>query len=58
MNFLRTGKVPAWLEGTLIRNGPGIQKIGQDEYKHVFDGLAILHRYHIENGQVIELVGS
>ncbi|KAJ6633290.1 Retinoid isomerohydrolase, partial [Pseudolycoriella hygida] len=43
--------IPSWLEGTLIRNGPGIFKIGNETYNHVFDGLSILHRYHISNGK-------
>ncbi|CAG7785862.1 unnamed protein product, partial [Allacma fusca] len=45
------GKVPQWLEGTLIRNGPGILKIGEHTYNHFFDGLAVLHRFHIKDGK-------
>jgi carotenoid cleavage dioxygenase-like enzyme len=46
-----TGSIPEWIEGTLTRNGPGIQKVGPDHYKHLFDGLAILHRFHIAEGK-------
>lgn len=35
-----------------MRVGPGIQIIGKDQYKHVFDGLAILHKFTIKNGKV------
>lgn len=27
-------------------------KVGDDFYNHLFDGLAVLHRYHISNGKV------
>ncbi|XP_037029629.1 beta,beta-carotene 9',10'-oxygenase-like isoform X2 [Bradysia coprophila] len=47
-----TGSIPKWLRGTLIRNGTGITKVGNDEYTHLFDGLSILHRYHIDDGTV------
>jgi len=45
------GNIPSWLQGELIRVGPGIQKIGNDQYKHVFDGLAILHKFHVKDGK-------
>ncbi len=47
------GSIPEWIKGTLTSNGPGIQKIGPDRYKHLFDGLAILHRFHIVDGKVL-----
>ncbi|XP_070538077.1 carotenoid-cleaving dioxygenase, mitochondrial-like isoform X2 [Ptychodera flava] len=46
------GEIPAWIEGSLYRNGPGLFEIGNDTYKHFFDGMALIHRYHIKNGQV------
>ncbi|CAG7734633.1 unnamed protein product, partial [Allacma fusca] len=46
------GKIPKWLEGTLITNGPGIKNIGDQGYNHLFDGLAVLHRYLIKDGTV------
>jgi len=45
------GSIPEWLSGELIRNGPG--KVDVDKpMKHWFDGLAMLHRFHISNGSV------
>lgn len=46
------GVLPAWLEGTLIRNGPGTFKAGDQQYRHWFDGLAMLHKFSFQNGQV------
>ncbi|XP_033097800.1 beta,beta-carotene 15,15'-dioxygenase-like [Anneissia japonica] len=47
-----TGNIPEWINGTMIRNGPGLFDVGEDSYKHWFDGLSLLHRFSIENGQV------
>jgi len=49
-----TGKLPVWLRGNLYRNGSAIKEIGPDRYNHLFDGLACLHKFHIdgEAGQV------
>jgi carotenoid cleavage dioxygenase-like enzyme len=46
------GKIPEWLHGTLIRNGPGTFKVGEQQYRHWFDGLAMLHKFTIQNGNV------
>lgn len=46
------GYIPSWLEGTLIRNGPGTFKVGDEYYCHWFDGLAMLHKFSFVNGQV------
>ncbi|KAI1301197.1 Beta,beta-carotene 9',10'-oxygenase [Halotydeus destructor] len=43
-----TGKIPTWLNGSLIRNGPGCNQIGSTEYKHLFDGLALLREFAID----------
>ncbi len=49
------GTFPEWLEGTLIRNGPGLYTFGETEMKHVFDGMALLHRFQItDNGKVCQ----
>jgi len=45
------GSIPHWLKGELIRNGPG-QVVVDKPMKHWFDGLAMLHRFHIDNGNV------
>ncbi|XP_039751227.1 carotenoid isomerooxygenase-like [Pararge aegeria] len=46
-----TGTIPQWLQGTLIRNGPGSIKCGSEEFVHVFDGPALIHRFALKNGQ-------
>jgi carotenoid cleavage dioxygenase-like enzyme len=45
------GNIPDWLEGELIRNGPG-QVMVDKPMRHWFDGFAMLHRFHIANGEV------
>ncbi|CAG0914101.1 unnamed protein product [Notodromas monacha] len=46
------GIIPVWLNGTLVRNGPGRIKVGDDVFNHLFDSSALLHRFHINEGQV------
>lgn len=47
-----SGDVPAWLAGSLLRNGPAWFSVGGLRYNHWFDGLAMLHRFAFEGGQV------
>ncbi|KAK4884042.1 hypothetical protein RN001_000313 [Aquatica leii] len=47
-----TGSIPLWLNGALLRNGPGLLKVGNYEFKHLFDGMALLQRFEIKNGKV------
>jgi len=47
-----TGRVPSWLSGTLIRNGPAKFDVGNKRFGHWFDGLAMLHRFSFSNGDV------
>ncbi|KAM6177464.1 beta,beta-carotene 15,15'-dioxygenase [Erethizon dorsatum] len=47
-----TGKIPPWLQGTLLRNGPGMHTVGDSRYNHWFDGLALLHSFAIRDGEV------
>ncbi|TKR71948.1 hypothetical protein L596_019476 [Steinernema carpocapsae] len=47
-----TGRLPAWLQGTLLRNGPGEYKIGESNFNHWFDGMAYIQRFHFENGKM------
>jgi beta,beta-carotene 9',10'-dioxygenase len=47
-----SGQLPEWLSGTLIRNGPGTFEVGQQRYRHWFDGLAMLHKFTIHNRRV------
>ncbi|ETN86264.1 hypothetical protein NECAME_16451 [Necator americanus] len=46
------GSVPPWLKGTMVRNGPGMFKIGDTEYRHWFDGMAYIQRYHFVDGKM------
>jgi len=46
------GTLPAWLTGTLLRNGPARFAVGAEQYRHWFDGLAMLHRFTIGAGGV------
>lgn len=46
------GAIPAWLSGTLIRNGPARFRLDDKTLNHWFDGLAMLHRFDIADGRV------
>ena len=46
------GKLPVWLTGDLIRNGPGTFTVGNDHFRHWFDGLAMLHRFSFHSGSI------
>ncbi|MQM11929.1 hypothetical protein Taro_044845 [Colocasia esculenta] len=46
------GDIPLWLKGTYLRNGPGIWKIGDHDFHHLFDGYATLVGLHFENGRL------
>lgn len=46
------GKIPEWLDGTLVRNGPGMFEAGDIPLRHWFDGLAMLHRFSFDRGRV------
>ncbi len=43
-----SGKIPEWLEGSLIRNGTGIFEIGETKMNHLFDGLSVINRFVID----------
>ena len=44
-----SGKIPSWLKGTLLRNGPGLFEFEFQKADHIFDGMAMLRRYHIDS---------
>ncbi|XP_041030380.1 beta,beta-carotene 9',10'-oxygenase isoform X2 [Carcharodon carcharias] len=46
------GEIPKWLTGNLLRNGPGKFEFGNDKYNHWFDGMALMHQFKIEDGNV------
>ncbi|CAA0079478.1 Apocarotenoid-15,15'-oxygenase [Halioglobus japonicus] len=47
-----TGEIPADLEGTLFLNGPGRNKIGDQQYGHWFDGDGMISAVSIKAGRV------
>ncbi|MGD0453494.1 MAG: carotenoid oxygenase family protein [Solirubrobacteraceae bacterium] len=54
-----TGELPAWLHGSLLRTGPAKFEVGgtaaaggAQRMRHWFDGLAMLHRFTIDDGRV------
>jgi carotenoid cleavage dioxygenase-like enzyme len=46
------GKIPSWLQGSLLRTGPAKWEVGGRTMNHWFDGLAMLHRFAISGGEV------
>ena len=46
------GEIPAWLSGTLLRNGPAKFQVG-DKRVGWFDGLAMLHAFDFSPDQVL-----
>lgn len=42
-----SGRIPTWLRGSLLRNGPGSIKVGEYRFDHLFDSSAFLHRFVI-----------
>lgn len=48
-----TGQIPGWLTGTLIRNSAAKFEVGEEKYKHWFDGLAMLHKFSFLQGKIV-----
>lgn len=46
------GKIPEWLCGTFLRNGPALFKLPHQNVQHYFDGLALVQSYRIAQGTV------
>ncbi|XP_051787766.1 beta-carotene oxygenase 2b isoform X7 [Erpetoichthys calabaricus] len=46
------GQIPSWVNGSFLRNGPGRFEFGNDRYNHWFDGMALLHKFRIQDGNV------
>ena len=46
------GELPPWLSGSLLRTGPARFEVGEQEYRHWFDGLTMLHRFSFGDGAV------
>ncbi|XP_039899994.1 beta,beta-carotene 15,15'-dioxygenase [Simochromis diagramma] len=47
------GNIPSWLQGTLLRNGPGIFTVGDTNYNHWFDGMALMSSFTFKDGEII-----
>uniref|UniRef100_A0A8C1NME1 Retinoid isomerohydrolase RPE65 n=1 Tax=Cyprinus carpio TaxID=7962 RepID=A0A8C1NME1_CYPCA len=47
-----SGKIPAWLTGSLLRVGPGLFEIGDEPFYHLFDGQALMHKFDLKDGHV------
>jgi all-trans-8'-apo-beta-carotenal 15,15'-oxygenase len=45
------GEIPADLQGTFFRNGPGRQRIGEEKYGHWFDGDGMLCAFSFSEGK-------
>lgn len=46
------GLIPDWLGGQLLRTGPARFEVGDQAYRHWFDGLAMLHAFTFGGGAV------
>ncbi|MGE0010184.1 MAG: carotenoid oxygenase family protein [Candidatus Babeliales bacterium] len=46
------GHIPAWLSGTLFRNGPAKFTQGSNWVSNWFDGLAMIHAFSFHDGKV------
>ena len=46
------GDIPAWLNGRFISNGPGQFQVGDTQFKHWFDGFALLKSLSFNKGHV------
>uniref|UniRef100_H2ZHA0 Uncharacterized protein n=1 Tax=Ciona savignyi TaxID=51511 RepID=H2ZHA0_CIOSA len=46
------GKVPDWLQGEIIRNGPGEFDLGEEHFNNWFDGHALMHKFKIKERKV------
>jgi len=46
------GQLPDWLRGGLLLNGPALWDLPKSNFRHWFDGLAMLHRIQFGEGAV------
>lgn len=46
------GEVPSWLSGALFRNGPALFEAGGTSVRHWFDGLGMVRKFAISEGEV------
>lgn len=50
-NVCFTGQIPDWLNGKLVRIGPGLFEIGANVARYPMDGMGLLHAISIQNGE-------
>ena len=43
-----TGRLPHWLAGAVVRNGPGRFTTAKQNCSHLFDGMALLSRFEVD----------
>ncbi|MDF1678686.1 MAG: carotenoid oxygenase family protein [Legionellaceae bacterium] len=46
------GTIPPWLLGTFVSNGPAQFEVGDFQFKHWFDGFAMLKKFEFRAGRV------
>lgn len=46
------GNIPSYVNGSLVRNGGGTWSAGDSSYTHIFDGLAKVSAWKIDDGDV------
>lgn len=46
------GALPSWLNGDLVRNGPGLFNFANVKLNHWFDGMAVIHKFSFKDGSV------
>ncbi len=44
--------LPEWLYTRYLKNGPGLYSVGEQKYKHWFDGLALLKDFKVGRGGI------
>lgn len=44
----RGDPMPDWLQGTFLHNGPGLFEVGGQSFRHLFDGLAMVHAFALD----------
>ena len=45
-------EIPAWLTGTLLRDGPGLFEFGAEKALHAFDGMAMIRQGGINSPEL------
>ena len=48
MTLQVSGKLPQWLAGAVVRNGPGRFTTAKQNCSHLFDGMALLSRFEVD----------